>query len=322
MSFRGLKVSKFLNLLVDKGLKFSSPNRQGEFQIQCPFHLDSNPSCSVNELKEVYYCHGCGARGHISILINHLGGKPLGNSIKPSAPPISQPKNPLGGALRIRPKKSHQSSQKPTNQIVKQMQQQLPLQPVVREHLRNNRGISDAIIKQYRVGWDKCRDRVSIPNYDAKGGLVDVRLWLSPLGKYKDAALRNEKGKIISWNGCGGARLFPVSSLQSDRLVLCEGELDVLCTISKGISSITSTGGVRSWKNDWSSLFNGKAVLIAYDNDQPGSDGATKVQKSLTPYAKEIRIIRWPSNFPNGGDVTDYFQQYDSRAREFLKLFA
>jgi len=42
-------------------------------QACCPYHDDKNPSLSVNIENEVFYCHACGEKGHISELYKHFG---------------------------------------------------------------------------------------------------------------------------------------------------------------------------------------------------------------------------------------------------------
>lgn len=40
--------------------------RQGaELVLCCPFHEDKTPSCYINPEKNVFYCHGCGAKGDV-----------------------------------------------------------------------------------------------------------------------------------------------------------------------------------------------------------------------------------------------------------------
>ncbi len=54
----------------------------GELAILCPFHPDSKPSCFVSPKKRCFYCHGCGAKGHLSRLIMQASGVDKGNALK------------------------------------------------------------------------------------------------------------------------------------------------------------------------------------------------------------------------------------------------
>src|SRR5262245_20056857 len=42
-----------------------------EHPAYCPVHPDSRPSASINFLKGVWYCHGCGQGGSLRYLLAH-----------------------------------------------------------------------------------------------------------------------------------------------------------------------------------------------------------------------------------------------------------
>lgn len=55
-----------------------------ETNVQCPFHDDKNPSCSINRTSGLFCCHACGARGDIIEfykLINNVTFKPATEGI-------------------------------------------------------------------------------------------------------------------------------------------------------------------------------------------------------------------------------------------------
>ena len=35
----------------------------GKEKAECPFHVETRPSLSINNEKKLWYCHGCGAGG-------------------------------------------------------------------------------------------------------------------------------------------------------------------------------------------------------------------------------------------------------------------
>lgn len=55
-----------------------------ERAIQCPYHDDKNPSCSINIEKKVFYCHACGEKGTLKQLAARLGIDYPGNGQKNS----------------------------------------------------------------------------------------------------------------------------------------------------------------------------------------------------------------------------------------------
>jgi hypothetical protein len=45
-----------------------------EYKALCPFHSEKSPSFTVSELKQFYYCHGCGATGDVIKFVEQYQG--------------------------------------------------------------------------------------------------------------------------------------------------------------------------------------------------------------------------------------------------------
>jgi hypothetical protein len=45
-----------------------------EYKALCPFHSEKSPSFTVSELKQFYYCHGCGATGDLIAFVEQYQG--------------------------------------------------------------------------------------------------------------------------------------------------------------------------------------------------------------------------------------------------------
>jgi hypothetical protein len=45
-----------------------------EYKALCPFHSEKSPSFTVSELKQFYYCHGCGATGDLIGFVEQYQG--------------------------------------------------------------------------------------------------------------------------------------------------------------------------------------------------------------------------------------------------------
>jgi putative DNA primase/helicase len=75
---------------------------------------------------------------------------------------------------------------------------------------------------------------------------------------------------------------------------LCEGEPDWICALSHGLTANTATGGAGSWRPGFNRHFKGRDVVIAYDADLAGYNGAHKVAAELAKVAGRVRILIWP----------------------------
>ena len=167
-----------------------------------------------------------------------------------------------------------------------------------RQYLRERRMLSDEVIDRYQLGVTT--DRLSIPVKDSKGDFVNCRLWLSP-GKRTDGIR-----KMLSWKtGYGAPRLFPIDQLEQDELLLCEGELDALAAISAGIPAITLTAGVTTWTEEFAQALSNKSVTVTMDQGDEGKKGAGKRVPSLLAHGCTVKRVEWPSDRPEGWDVTD-----------------
>ena len=54
------------------------PKRGSSFRINCPFHEDARPSCSINVEAKLYNCFGCGSQGNALDFIAQMDGLDCG----------------------------------------------------------------------------------------------------------------------------------------------------------------------------------------------------------------------------------------------------
>ena len=275
-----------------------------EYLSRCPSydHEDKNPSFSINPQTGRYKCFGCEISGDIFHLYVSIRDCTYSDAI-----------NQLGERCPVNPnghRKAHNQPEPIDKSVVDKLTTRNP--DGYLNWLTARRGISEEVGKRFQLGCKavgKNEFRMTIPIVDIYGKVMNIRLWLAPVGKYEDPLERKATGKMKSWadgvEGRGQARLYPIDQLQADDLVLCEGELDALALISHGIPAITATGGAGTWKPEWSPLFKGKIVTIAYDNDEAGAKGAEKVGASLVKKGVEVKLLAWPDGLEEGYDVSD-----------------
>ncbi|HCV04714.1 MAG TPA: hypothetical protein DG048_18915 [Pseudoalteromonas sp.] len=89
-------------------------------------------------------------------------------------------------------------------------------------------------------------------------------------------------------------------------LLIVEGEKDAISAHCQGLAAITFTSGAGAIPKDYSQLDGIDDIVIVYDSDEKGVEGAAKVAKKLWTKDRTIRILQW-ENKPDGFDLTDYF---------------
>ena len=105
--------------------------------------------------------------------------------------------------------------------------------------------------------------------------------------------------------------------VKPEQIIICEGEFDRLVLESRGFSAATSTGGVATFRREWTEAFREiSQVYVCFDNDAAGRTGAERVAR-LIPHA---RIVRLPKAVGEGGDVTDFFVRLGKSPEEFSRL--
>ncbi len=264
-------------------------------------HDDAGNSCSINVENGGWYCHTTGNKGYLPQAVMIVQGidfaaakkylKEQGVKDEPMAAPREVKEMPPIDA-RMR------------DAYVRALNNEREK----REYAQKRLGWNPDTMKRFNLGWSKETNRYTIPIEDADGAIRNFRMY-DP----------DSKGinKMISWKqGYGSpARLFPMSALKAQTLVICEGEKD--CILMNQVlhtfgpddwAAITGTGGAGTWRDAWSECFEGKDVVIIYDRDDAGMSASQMVASKLVQHALSIKVISLDISEPAGADVTNYFQ--------------
>ena len=112
--------------------------------------------------------------------------------------------------------------------------------------------------------------------------------------------------------GNADCNIYPKSVLpqlqKTSTLLLCEGEKDAVTANANGAPAISFTSGAGALPRDISSLQEFTNIVICFDNDKVGKEGAQKVAKELFKQNKSrrIKILNWVGK-ADKYDITDYF---------------
>lgn len=186
------------------------------------------------------------------------------------------------------------------------------------QKLAKSRGLPVAVFKAAGLGWDGTRWLIPIRN--DKGTVQDVRCWRYPKAD-------GTKRPIQATAGCK-VMLWGIEELANPRkkdwpVWICEGEWDgmALRMLFRKVgykAIVVAVPGANTFKSEWVNWFNGRRVVLAFDNDAAGDKGMAKVGYGLrdaggnlkrpgmlAANAKSLDYIRWTPSLPDGWDMRD-----------------
>ncbi|MDA0376545.1 MAG: toprim domain-containing protein [bacterium] len=179
----------------------------------------------------------------------------------------------------------------------------LPLPNAATEYLCS-RGISTDLIKTMQIGWIsdyKNNSWIALPVLDQKGNVLWHKLRRPPDSKATQKTLNSPGSK---------ATLYGLPYIPNDRVVLCEGEIDVLVLLSHGIEAVCPTAGAKSLtKAMLEHLPIGIEVVLCFDLDDAGAKGKEKALALIGKYRPDIFLseVCLPEELGTGGDIADFF---------------
>ena len=233
-----------------------------------------------------YECKKCGERGNLITLKKHFGETEL----KPCK------KSTFNAGL------------------VEKCHEALP--NYIREYL-HGRGLTDIIINAYKLGWGTFYGKrwITIPIPDIYGNFSFFKLREDP----------NTGNNKITYPKEIKAQIYGLDTLASntEKIVICEGELDRLLLLSKDVPAITSTHGAMTFKEEWvEKIGKDKKIYICFDNDETGKKGAERVVKLLESTKNEIHIVTLPQEVGDKGDITDYFIKLNESVDDLFNKYS
>jgi len=272
------------------------PYPNGDYDAMCPLHEATGRhkrSARINFEKNVWNCFAACGGGNLAGLLARMRERGL----------------PVRAKRKVR---SGKPSASMSPDQVDRWHRSLMADEEAKDFLWRIRGVNEETMIRFQLGYDRASQAFIIPITNADGSLFRVR-------KYRPNAPSDRK---IWWHPrLEGARapLFPEETLMdSEWVVLCEGEMDAILADQYGFPAISGTAGAGTWHVEWSEEFKGKKVFICYDRDTTGDKGAKMVAEHLEPFADSIWIVKNPL-VKQGADVTDFFL-YPHTAADFKRV--
>lgn len=286
----------------------------------CPVHEDSSASFVYHTEGDWCKCRGCGFGGDLVKLWAEVSGHDH-QDIKGFKAEFGEGHGGGSSPRKGGGKKAKTAPVPEPDVFVDEAHfEALPPLPadVVQDLIKKRRwteaAIKQADLRQFIAGGKF--PKIAIPIRDDQGRLCNIRLYQPGAKQYKVISWSDpvchacgaewtKKNKQKLCSGCGALpidygrqRLLPPPSKWGKGILfLVEGESDYICALSQGLNAVTQTAGAGSWMlraDEFNPLFAGRDVVILYDADKPGFEGAALTAKSLADHAKLVRVLVWP----------------------------
>jgi len=321
----------------------------------CPFHSERTPSFSVNPVKGFYKCFGCGKGGTAFNFIMEMEGVNFPESVRRVAEMSGIPlPEPIDDEAFAKSKKKRDEKKLLADRVIELNQVALDYwagqlsddnadAQKAREYLAK-RGISDEIVKQFRIGfspnsWDGLlsvlRDFGADEKLIAESGLVSVN-------EEKERVYDRFRGRVMFpvLDVDGRPVAFGARSLDPDDqpkylnspetpaytkgdnlyglfqgkeeirkrkfAILVEGYLDLIALAQFGITNVAASLGT-AFTDEQAKLLGRftKNVVINYDGDSAGIKAARRAIEHLLPQDFDIKVL----TLPDGKDPDDFIRE-------------
>lgn len=309
-------LSEQLSLRILKKLGLLESTDADPYMVSCPFHKDSNPSCSIHIREGYYNCFSCGRAGPLTKLYKEL----THHSIKEDFPDFLWETALFHKASF---KEDYDALPKATFAI-KGMMIPAKEDATVMAYL-HKRGITDKVIEEMgmKAGVNlftydtskslddrrylSYRDRVIIPIIEKNELLaIEGRYVLGQ--EYWESHFPNSKfRKAIYPEGGRSSTLFGINELNtSEPLYICEGTMDLaILRDSKAMKNSSCVFGANIGPRQLHLLKRFPEVIYITDNDKAGLESFDKLYHKFkdSDYKGILKRLPVPDKIKDIGDL-------------------
>ncbi|CUU92120.1 DNA primase [Campylobacter hyointestinalis] len=178
------------------------------------------------------------------------------------------------------------------------------------------------LAQNFQIGYSKSEDRLIMPLRDENGGIITLWKYNPNLNiKYTFSKDRPRTAFNI---------LNLKEYTKDDRpIFIAEGEKDCLNMLSRGYKAISLGSASAKFKLEQTQILKDCYVVIAYDYDEAGRNGAKALKEQLKNVCNVVEVIDWEKilkqnklekELKQGFDFTD-FLEVSTKQREIKKGF-
>lgn len=330
-------------------LKHAGSNYNG----LCPFHSEKTPSFTVFPSTKTFYCFGCGAGGDVVTFIMKRENLEYRDALEFLAKRagIAIPEETSDEYSKNVVKRERVLSM---NREAAKFFHACLYSPAGASGLSylTSRGLSGAAIKHFGLGFapesfgaltdhlgkkgytaaemsaaflcgiskkngrpfDYFRNRIIFPIIDVTGNVIAFggRVMDDSTPKYLNTSDTPAFKKSRSLFALNFAK-----SVCAERLILCEGYMDVIACHAHGFENAVATLGTAITPDQARVMSKyTKQVVIAYDSDSAGQKATARAMRLLAEVGLDVRVLR----IPGAKDPDEFLKKNGSLANEKFKL--
>lgn len=318
--------------VIDRRVRLKKSGRN--YMACCPFHEEKSPSFSVSQEKQFYHCFGCGASGNAIGFLMAYENMDFPRAVESLAQlqGVEVPREELS--------EHEQKSQRVQQDLCalleqaahffRQQLQRHPDAKKARDYLQK-RGLSEAIIEQYGIGyappgWDNLMQHLLKAGWQEaqlldSGMLVDREESGKRYDRFRDRVMfpiRDLRGRVIAFGGrvltdekpkylnspetpvfSKGRELYGLyeanrSKGTLQRLVVVEGYMDVVALAQFGLVSAVATLGTAAGTAHLDKAFRySNEIVFCFDGDAAGRRAAVRALEVSLTTLRDQRQVRF-----------------------------
>ena len=307
----------------------------------CPFHNEKTPSFVVYPDTQSFYCFGCGAAGDVISFVRKYNNLGYVETVKQLASRAGMPLPEEDDKESRARQRLLEINRCAARYFYEQLNARTPEAALARRYWREKRGLSDAAIRRFGLGYAP-EDFTGLLHYLRRLGFSEEELEYSGLVKRSAKGnlydifrhrvmvpIIDVRGAIIAFGGRVLDDSKPkyvnspetlvyrksdtVFALQiakrsaSHRYVLCEGYMDVISMHQAGIDTAVCACGT-ALTPDQIKLISQYAdeVILSYDSDEAGQKATLRSLELFRNSPVRVGVLQ----IPGAKDPDEYIKKY------------
>ena len=306
------------------------------YKALCPFHNEKTPSFNINPVRQFFHCFGCGKSGDAITFVREYENLTFSDAVKKLAnragiavvEETTDPKEDKARRERGRLLDLHR-------EVAEYLHRMLFTKEAThaRDYMKS-RGFGKEMAVRWMVGWMPEQPKMFLDWARGKGfagrdlvasGILVQREQGGVYVRFRDRLMfpvRNDHGDVIGFSGrqiredpnsgkyinSPATPLFEKSNvlfaferarkaiLKENAVLICEGQLDVICCPEQGIEHAVATLGTALTSQHARMLRRyTKNAILCYDADKAGFSATEKAFRELAAENIPVRVVRMPA---------------------------